>query len=165
MLAFGGFPGPSIDDSTHSAFVAASTTARPMPELILDPPPAPALEGGAGATSGSSAATQEAARGLIAPAGEAGTLTPLAPLDPGAPSSVPPLGSDVPPAVPPAPPPDGIMPTLPEDDPAAPPPPAPLPDPTLPTLPEGADSGEATDAIASSTAELEPVTDEVDDLP
>ncbi len=149
MLAFGGFPGPSIDDSTHSVFVAASTTARPAPELILD---APALEADA---SGSSAAAQAASRGLTSPAGEPGTLTPLAVAPPttGAPS-VPPLGSQAPPVAPP----------VPREDPD-PPAPGPLPDVNVPILPERAGLGEATDAVASTTDQALGLTDGIGDLP
>jgi len=100
MLAFDGFPGPSVDDSTEGVRTVSLTTgARPKPELVLDPPSASALDESAGAegadasvaaeaASGASVATSDAAGAAATPAAAPPetAVPPAPPSDPTAPA-------------------------------------------------------------------------------
>jgi len=80
MLAFDGFPGPSLDDSAKGVrAVNVVTGSRPKPELVLDPPSAGALIPGADA----SVAAETAPGALVATPGAAGApaAPALAPTD------------------------------------------------------------------------------------
>lgn len=102
MLAFDGFPGPSVDDSTEGVrAVSLATGARPKPELVLDPPSASALDESVGAKGADVSVAAEAASG-------ASVATPDAAGAPATPAVAPPET-----AVPPAPPSDPTAPALP----------------------------------------------------
>jgi len=102
MLAFDGFPGPSVDDSTTGVrAVSLTTAAGSQPELVLDPPSASALDRGGGGESADASAAAEAASGAL-------VATPGAP---GAPAT--PVAAPTETAVPAAPPTDATAPALP----------------------------------------------------
>jgi hypothetical protein len=133
LLAFDGFPGPNVEDSTKLMHVASvSAGEQTKPQLVLDPPTASALEPGAGpgfeaagltdaadpaTASPLDTATADAAARFAPPAEQSGTV-------PGAP----PVGGAEPP---------------PGDD--------------------GGDTGGQTNVVQSSLDRLAPVTDGVGD--
>jgi hypothetical protein len=133
LLAFDGFPGPSLGDPSKLTRVASlSAGEQTEPQLVLDPPTASALEPGPGSASGTGASSDladPAAAPLDATA--AGSATTLAaPVD-DAPSG----------AVPTEPPVDGTGPELPGDD--------------------GGVADASGDAIGSGLDRLAPVTEGV----
>lgn len=115
MLAFDGFPGPSVADSPRAVRAESlSTGVRPSPDLVLDPPSASALEpNAAGAASvDAGIAAQAAPGGSLATAAGAPATPQAAPTE----TAVPPPGVPVPPTEPPEAP---LPPGGPADDPAA----------------------------------------------
>jgi hypothetical protein len=138
LLAFDGFPGPNLEDSTKLMRVAGVAAGeRTKPQLVLDPPTARALEPGSGPASLAGAGSTDAA-----------VPTTASPLDTATADSAP---TFAPPA----------------DDPqsgTAPAPPAPV-DGAVPDLPsdDGGSSGGPTSVVDSTVDRVAPVTDGVRD--